>query len=199
MPFGGAPFRRAISFRETFFRKTCFRETCLDSLTLITGGVSSGKTAHACRSAAEHGKRVLYVATCEPFDAEMHAKIARHRAERPREWTTVERSQDVARALVPGYDAAVVDCLTLLLAQLLQQSADELAIAREVRGLAAVRPGYPIYVVSNEVGLGGVSPNAEARRFAELQGRANQQLARYADAVVCVISGLPMQLKGSSC
>ena len=169
------------------------------ALTLITGGGSSGKTTQACRLAAAHGERVLYVATCEPRDAGMHAKVARHRAERPASWTTREQSVRVADALDPGWDAAVVDCLTLLISQQLVAGVAEDEILKEVDALAAGSPGYPVYVVSNEVGLGVIPVNALARRFAELQGRANQRVAQAADRVVCMISGLPLTLKGDPC
>jgi len=164
-------------------------------LTLITGGASSGKTRYALRSAAEHGKRVLFVATCEPRDAAMRAKVERHRAERPEHWTTAERSRAVAGALIPGFDAAIVDCVTLLLSQLLVSESEPALAQREIDALCAARPGYPVYIVTNEVGLGGTQANALARRFAELQGRANQQLAAACDRVVCLVSGLPLQLK----
>jgi adenosylcobinamide kinase / adenosylcobinamide-phosphate guanylyltransferase len=164
-------------------------------LTLITGGASSGKSSYACRRAAEHGSRVLYVATCEPRDEEMRAKIERHRKERPATWTTVERAARVDGALRPGYDAAIIDCLTLLIAQQLVGGADEPAIYEEVCWIGAVRPGYPVYVVSNEVGQGVVPESPLARRFAVIQGRANQQLAAAADAVVCMIAGMPLVLK----
>jgi len=165
------------------------------ALTLISGGASSGKSRYALRSAAPHGKRVLFVATCEPRDPSMRAKVERHRAERPQEWITAERSSAVASALVPGYDAAIVDCVTLLLSQLLVSETDPALMQREIDALCAARPGYPVYIVTNEVGLGGTPANALARRFAELQGRANQQLAAAADRVVCMIAGLPLLLK----
>jgi adenosylcobinamide kinase/adenosylcobinamide-phosphate guanylyltransferase len=165
-------------------------------LTLITGGASSGKSSYALRAAAQHGPRVLFVATCEPRDAGMHEKVARHRAERPASWTTAERSAQVAAALVPGYDAAIVDCVTLLLSQQLVAGADEQAICAEIEQLGAARPGYPVYVVTNEVGLGVVPPSELGRRFAELQGRANQRLAARSECVVCLMAGIPLALKG---
>jgi len=168
-----------------------------DRLTLVTGGASSGKTAYACRAAAAHGEKVLYIATCEPRDAGLRAKVERHRASRPAHWTTLERSRDVAKGLGSGFDAAVVDCLTLLIAQQLVAGRDAAAILDEIAELGAARPGCPVYVVTNEVGLGGISPDALSRRFAELQGRANQALAEQADAVVFVVAGLPLSLKGS--
>jgi adenosylcobinamide kinase/adenosylcobinamide-phosphate guanylyltransferase len=167
-----------------------------DRLTLITGGASSGKTSHASRLAATHGERVLYIATCEPRDPGLMAKVERHRASRPAHWTTLERSRSVAKGLTSGFDAAIVDCLTLMIAQQLVGGSGEVEILGEIAELGAARPGYPVYVVTNEVGMGVVPAGQLSRAFAELQGRANQQLARRADTVLCMIAGLPLTLKG---
>lgn len=168
-------------------------------LTLITGGASSGKSRYACRRAAQSGARVLYVATCVAQDDAMRDKVKRHQAERPASWQTCERARSVAAALTPGYDAAVVDCLTLLISQMLVEERPEAEIFAEIEALAAVRPGYPVYVVTNEVGAGVIPANELARRFAVLQGRANQLVAERADAVVWMVSGLPVGVKGAGC
>jgi adenosylcobinamide kinase / adenosylcobinamide-phosphate guanylyltransferase len=168
-------------------------------LTLITGGASSGKSTYACRRAAESGARVLYVATCVAQDDAMRAKVKRHQDERPASWQTCERPRGIAAALDAGFDAAVVDCLTLLISQMLVEERPEAEILAEIEALAAARPGYPVYVVTNEVGAGVIPANELARRFAVLQGRANQLVAARADAVVWMVSGLPLALKGVAC
>ena len=57
----------------------------------------------------------------------MRDRIARHRAERPREWLTVEEPLDVVGDLpslvVPQLDLIVVDCLTVWVANLLDAGA----------------------------------------------------------------------------
>jgi adenosylcobinamide kinase/adenosylcobinamide-phosphate guanylyltransferase len=165
-------------------------------LTLVTGGASSGKSRFACLSASRCGSRVLYVATCEPRDAGLREKVARHRAERPAHWTTAERSAHVAEALCGDYDAGIVDCVTLLISQQLVAGHEDEAILAEIDALARARAEYPVYVVTNEVGQGVIPPNALARRFIELQGRANQCVAERADTVVWMVSGIPVTVKG---
>ena len=60
------------------------------SVTLILGGVRSGKSRFA-QQLAERAERVAFIATAERRDdAEMLAKIERHRSERPGHWNTVE-------------------------------------------------------------------------------------------------------------
>lgn len=163
-------------------------------LVLVTGGVKSGKSAYACRRAEALGDRVLFVATCDPDDRSMRERVARHRAERPAHWTTRESARGVAGALGPGHDAAVVDCLTLLVGQLLGRGAGEDDVLAEVAALAD--PPCPTFVVTNEVGS-GVHPVGElALRFVDVLGRANQLAAARADEVVLLVSGLPLALKG---
>ena len=61
------------------------------ALTVLTGGVRSGKSAAAAAAAASTGAPVVFVATAEPGDDDMAGRIERHRAERPAGWTTGPR------------------------------------------------------------------------------------------------------------
>jgi len=184
----------------------------MGQVTLITGGASSGKSSHALRLAAEFGPRILFIATCVPRDAEMQAKVARHQGERPAAWTTVEATRRLADLFAarsdgdhfhgdpfPGdsFHGAIVDCLTLLISQLLIEDAPDAEILLEVRSTcqAAKEAAYPVVVVTNEVGLGLVPEHPLGRRFRDLQGRANQLAASLADEVVLVVSGIPMRIK----
>ena len=71
----------------------------MKKLTLVLGGARSGKSAYAERLALEAGQPVLFVATAEPGDEEMAARIARHRVERPDSWTTLEAPLEVGKAI----------------------------------------------------------------------------------------------------
>jgi adenosylcobinamide kinase/adenosylcobinamide-phosphate guanylyltransferase len=166
-------------------------------LTLITGGAASGKSTHALERAAQCGTHVLFIATCLPRDDEMRTKVERHRQQRPRSWTTVEASRNLAAALAPGFDAAVVDCLTLLVSQLLIDEFADADILAEVDRLcrAARAADYPVVLVTNEVGQGIVPEHALARRFREIAGRANQLAAAEADEVELLVCGIPVRIK----
>ena len=52
--------------------------------------------------------------------------------------------------------------------------------------------------VTNEIGSGGVSPNAVQRRFTDLEGWMNQYVARRADKVILMVSGIPVTIKAPS-
>jgi adenosyl cobinamide kinase/adenosyl cobinamide phosphate guanylyltransferase len=173
-------------------------------LTLLTGGAASGKSTHAVRLASDFGPRVLFIATCEARDDEMRAKVARHRAERPDSWTTIETQRNVAASLGAGFDGAVIDCLTLLVSQLLVEDSDmggraDSDIFAEVDELcrAAKRADYPVVIVTNEVGLGLVPDTPLGRRFREVAGRANRIAAELADRVEFLVCGIPWSIKNA--
>jgi adenosyl cobinamide kinase/adenosyl cobinamide phosphate guanylyltransferase len=169
------------------------------ALTVLLGGARSGKSALAVRLAAESGRPVVYVATGEAGDEEMAERIARHRAERPVSWTTVEEPLDVEgplRGAAPEA-AVVVDCLTLWTANALGagQSAEQIeAAAAQAAALASARPG-PTLVVSNEVGMGIVPESPLARGYRDLLGRVNALFAAEADRACLVVAGRMLELQ----
>jgi adenosylcobinamide kinase/adenosylcobinamide-phosphate guanylyltransferase len=170
----------------------------LQNLTLALGGAASGKSAFAERLVEAASSSRLYIATAEIRDAEMGAKVARHRARRGAGWRTLEAPRDLAAALAaadPG-EAVLIDCATLWLTNLMLADAD--LGTEEDRLLAALAAcPAPVAVVSNELGLGLVPETPLGRRFREAQGALNQRLAAQAGRVVFVAAGLPLVLKGA--
>lgn len=184
---------------------------------LLTGGARSGKSTLAERLIREHGERVLYIATAVVTDDEMAERIARHRQQRPDSWDTYEGSTDlgqVIRTRGGQYDAILLECITTLVTNLMfagfepddpDALPDFVEVQRQIdQQIDALIAGCqacpaPVYVVTNEVGLGIVPDNALARQFRDIAGRVNQRLAAAAEQVYLVVSGLPLCLKGGSC
>jgi adenosylcobinamide kinase/adenosylcobinamide-phosphate guanylyltransferase len=169
---------------------------------LVLGGARSGKSRFAVASQPAQG-RVTFVATAEARDGNMAARIARHRAERPRAWTTVEEPVDlVARlaGLAGDTDAVVVDCLTVWTANRMLRGDDEQTILAEVDALTALlaRRPWALTVVSNEVGEGVHPETSEGLRFRDLLGLVNQRIAAAADRVVLMVAGIPLEVKAPS-
>mgnify|MGYP001818291762 CR=1 FL=1 len=187
-------------------------------LTLVLGGARSGKSSYAERLAARMGDRVLYLATAQAGDEEMQARIQKHQASRPTSWRTVDAPTGVGPAVravleAEEVDVVLVDCLTLLVTNCILQhlpdppsdedldQLDETTAQKRVtveldKLMQAFRAGdIPWIVVSNEVGLGLVPPYHLGRVFRDLQGWANQRMAKAADHVYYMIAGLPMDLK----
>lgn len=171
-------------------------------LTLILGGARSGKSTYALRLAAYYPE-VLFLATAEPRDGEMAAKIDRHRAERPAHWRTLEAPLGLAAALSATAPAPLVllDCATLWVSNLLLAAGASWPAAEA--DLAALLAWHrasqaDLIVVSNEVGWGIVPADELTRTYREWLGWFNQRLAAAADRVYLLVAGLPLELKGLS-
>jgi adenosylcobinamide kinase/adenosylcobinamide-phosphate guanylyltransferase len=183
------------------------------SLILITGGARAGKSTFAVQLAQKLGgdREVCYLATAEPGDDEMRARIAAHRAARPAGWHTLEVPRGVGavlRGLTPPARPSVVllDCLTMLVSNVLLAQPDGAtavedawpAVEAEVNDLLsfAAQPGVTTIVVTNEVGLGIVPAHRVARVYRDLLGQANQRMASASAFVYLLVSGIPLEIKG---
>jgi adenosylcobinamide kinase/adenosylcobinamide-phosphate guanylyltransferase len=183
-------------------------------ITLVTGGARSGKSAQAEALAAAAGPPVVYLATMEPRDAELAARIAQHRARRPAAWRTVEEPLDAAAALSRIDSAATVllDCLSLWVSNLFFAAGlpDEAAppVAWDalidrclgaVDALLAAQTGRAgaLIAVTNEVGLGIVPGDRLSRYYRDALGLANQRVARAAGRVILMVSGRALELPAS--
>ena len=163
------------------------------TLVVLVGGARAGKSALAADLARRWEGQVAYVATAEAGDEEMRSRIERHRAERPAEWTTVEEPLRLREALAGLDDGAlaVVDCLTLWVANLLERGDSEEEIVEEADGVAAAARARaaPVVVVTNEVGLGIVPATPSGRAYRDLLGRVNSTFVGQADRAAFVVAG----------
>jgi len=173
------------------------------AITLVLGGVRSGKSRYA-QTLAAGVSPVAFVATARRSDSdeEMQRKIARHRADRPQEWRTIEEPLDLASVLAeqgPSYRILVVDCLTLYAANLLDaEHGDLISIEERLRRFYEALRSAPcsVALVSNEVGSGIVPAFPAGRKYRDLLGEINQRVASAADNVLFMVAGLPLALKG---
>ena len=163
-------------------------------VSLVLGGARSGKSRFAEGLLAGQGARV-YLATAEVGDAEMAARIERHRENRGAGWQVVEAPLDIVPAIAAaGKDSLLLDCLTLWLSNLMAAGRDVEKATEELCG-ALGKTRAPVVLVSNEVGLGIVPDNTLAREFRDHAGRLNQRVAVAADRVYFIAAGLPLILK----
>jgi adenosyl cobinamide kinase/adenosyl cobinamide phosphate guanylyltransferase len=153
------------------------------TLVVLVGGARSGKSTLAVERAKAEGAPVTFIATGEAGDEEMAERIARHKAERPPGWTTIEEPLDLAAALasVSDTDTVIVDCLSLWVAN----GGDG--------AVPAARDGLTI-AVTNEVGLGIVPDNALARAYRDSLGRVNAAWVDAADEAYFVVAGRTLRL-----
>jgi adenosylcobinamide kinase / adenosylcobinamide-phosphate guanylyltransferase len=175
-------------------------------LTLITGGARSGKSTFAQSLCAASG-RVIYVATATCSDDEMRERIQRHKQVRPPTWFTIEEPIAIARvAKEHAADSAVVliDCLTLWISNVMFElrgqdpAAVEQIVSKEAVQLIEAAKHGSIIAVTNEVGSGVVPEDSVGRRFRDLQGFINQQIASAAGAVYLLVSGIALCIKSTN-
>ena len=175
----------------------------MGSITLITGGARSGKSAHALERAEKwRGKRRFFVATAEALDAEMTERIARHRRDRASDFTTVEEPVNltgVLDVLSTRADLVILDCLTLWMSNLMrvypEGSAESFLMDAGALARAMAAAPFATIVVTDEVGYGIVPDNPVARRFRDLLGWTNQTVAKAASEVILMVSGYPVRVK----
>ncbi len=174
----------------------------MGTLTLVTGGARSGKTAVAEGLADSPGGRtVCYVATAEARDDEMRDRIERHREDRPDGWETIEEPRNLPGAVVSAggrFDSIIVDCLTIWISNRLEDGASAEKIVEDVCSAAdaGLEASADVVFVTNEVGSGIVPANELSRRFRDVAGLVNQAVAARADRVVLCVSGVPVVIKG---
>ena len=176
-------------------------------ITLILGGARSGKSSYAQSLAEESGKTVAFIATAQALDEEMSARIQKHRAERSVDWETLEIPVGIAsHAQQIRSDVVILDCVTLLVSNLLMQFVKDdlvderpfmLAVQKEIDELLLVvrEQKRSWIIVSNELGLGLVPPYQMGRVYRDGLGWANQRLAREADKVIFMVAGIPTVIK----
>jgi adenosylcobinamide kinase/adenosylcobinamide-phosphate guanylyltransferase len=181
----------------------------MGKLTLVLGGARSGKSTYAEKLAKQWEGTVVYVATAEPGDDEMVERIEKHKSQRPAEWQTLEIPFGVGQGVQESAlqaDVFLLDCVTLLISNLILQVMEDIdqppeegvltAVDAEIDALISAIQGMDAHwiVVSNEVGLGLVPPYPLGRVYRDAIGRANQRLSRVADEAFFLVAGMALPL-----
>ncbi|MGI9594635.1 MAG: bifunctional adenosylcobinamide kinase/adenosylcobinamide-phosphate guanylyltransferase [Acidimicrobiales bacterium] len=168
-------------------------------LTLLVGGARSGKSDLAVGLGTAWGGPVVFAATGEPIDDDMAARIDRHKLDRPDGWATVERPRlngaDVEQIAADAL--LIVDCLTVLVSNLMLAEQPVEAHAEVLAQALADRPG-PTIVVSNEVGMGVHPETALGRSYRDQLGRVNRIVAERAQTALLIVAGRAIPLESVS-
>jgi adenosylcobinamide kinase / adenosylcobinamide-phosphate guanylyltransferase len=168
---------------------------------LVTGGVKSGKSAWALARGERLGERRVFVATATALDEEMRAKISAHQEERGARWQTREEPRNLPEAIEAAAaeaDVVLVDCITLWVSNLLTLYAltpAEIVCEREKLCAALEAARAHILLVTNEVGLGIMPADSLSRRYQNLLGEVNRDIARWAGGVYVMVAGIAQRLK----
>lgn len=165
-------------------------------VTLITGGVKSGKSRLGSQLLEQHTDSPCIVATARRTDSEMSQRIDQHQRDRGAHWRCVEAPLAIAQALRSHAGPVLIDCLGVWLTNLLIEKPDEVPSYQQELLTALQARTSPTVVVSNECGLGVIGADALTRCFVDALGLYNQRLANLADQVILTAAGQALWLKG---
>jgi adenosylcobinamide kinase / adenosylcobinamide-phosphate guanylyltransferase len=165
---------------------------------LVTGGERSGKSNYAQNLALELSEMPLYVATARKWDDDFQKRIDRHQNERDERWINIEKEKYLSEIDFSG-KVAIIDCVTLWLTNFFVDTKNEVSLSLEQAKIEfdsiSKQENTTIIIVTNEIGMGVHADTHIGRKFTELQGWMNQYLAKSADTVVLMISGIPVKIK----
>lgn len=169
----------------------------MKKIIMITGGQRSGKSSYAQKLALSLSDNPVYLATSAVWDEEHRQRIERHKRDRGSEWTNIEELTELQNINIEG-KVVVIDCVTLWSTNFFNNTngdvqASLLSIIERFDKF--VQQDATFIFVTNEIGLGGISANDLQRRFTDLIGWVNQHIARQADEMVVMVSGVPVYIK----
>lgn len=163
----------------------------------VTGGQRSGKSSYAQGLAEKLSANPLYLATARHWDEDFEKRIRRHQADRGDKWTTLEEEIHLSRHNL-AEKTVLMDCVTLWLTNIFHDNHYQLDTTLEKAKTewdAFIRQDFTLIVVSNEIGMSLHAPDEVSRHFTDLQGWMNQHIAKLADEVIFMVSGIPMKIK----
>lgn len=169
----------------------------MKKIILITGGQRSGKSQYAQEMALSLSTHPVYLATSRVWDEEHRKRIERHQAERGTEWTNIEEEKSLSKHDLTGR-IVLVDCVTLWATNFffdLQSDTEQALEELKAEFDAFTKQDATFIFVTNEIGMGEMSPNDIQRKFADLQGWLNQYIAAKADEAYLMVSGIAVKIK----
>ena len=195
------------------------------AIIFVTGGAKSGKSKFAeelILSLNDGKQENVYLATSLVFDEEMQEKVRLHKERRKNDWGTVETYKNFENSLNKYFPKTeneiknnmLVDCLTNMITNIIFEEKDvdwdnfdkksyvkiveklNKNVENTVNELLNITSQFEnTIIVSNELGLGLVPSYPLGRYFREIAGKMNQAVAKRADEVYFVVSGIPMKIK----
>ncbi|MFC2061268.1 bifunctional adenosylcobinamide kinase/adenosylcobinamide-phosphate guanylyltransferase [Elusimicrobiota bacterium] len=174
-------------------------------ITLITGGIKSGKSDFALFLAEQRnsGQNFYFLATAVPIDQELKDRIEKHRKNRKDTWNTVEEPLKLAEAVknIPHNSTVLLDCITLWIGNMMTENSDFIdskIVEKEIDGVVTEvrQKEIDLYIVTNEVGSGIIPENQISRVYLDTIGKTNKKLACSADEVYLMTSGVDLKIKG---
>ena len=163
----------------------------------ITGGERSGKSRYAQELAIKLTAMPIYLATSRKWDKDFEKRVQKHKDDRDERWTNIEEEKYLSKVDLIHH-VAVIDCVTLWLTNFyvdtkynVEESLEQ--AKEEFEKLARI--DCTLIIISNEIGMGVHAETEIGRKFVELQGWMNQHIAKRANKVVLMVSGIRVNIK----
>ncbi len=184
-------------------------------LTFISGGVRSGKSAYAeslLTAGDDCNRRLIYIASGVPTDAEMKTRIEKHQQDRADfNWQTIEQPMNLSEVLpfIQQGDYILWDCMTTWLANELYEGWEtgmpcihqpncmekkELALLDSIQQILGKATHF--IIVSNEVLHDLPSKYDETEIYRKWLGLLHQKVVGMADIAIEMEGGIPIYWKG---
>lgn len=164
---------------------------------LVTGGQRSGKSEFSEKLALENSETPVYLATAHVIDDEFRERVRIHQQRRGSNWSTIEEEINLSSHDMTG-KTVLIDCVTMWVTNVFFNNGEDVSVSLNILKDEFDRftSHDAVYIfVSNEIGSGGVSPNAMTRKFTDIQGWFNQHIAAHADEVYLTVAGIPLKIK----
>ncbi|MBF04560.1 MAG: adenosylcobinamide kinase/adenosylcobinamide phosphate guanyltransferase [Flavobacterium sp.] len=165
---------------------------------LITGGERSGKSGYGQNLALSLSENPMYVATARNWDGDFQKRIDRHQKDRDEHWINIEKEKHLSE-IDFSEKVALIDCVTLWLTNFFVDTKNDveacLELAKKEIEHILKQKDITVIIITNEIGMGVHAATHIGRKFTELQGWMNQYLAKKADKVVLMVSGIPVPIK----
>jgi len=163
----------------------------------ITGGQRSGKSSFAQNEALKLSPSPVYLATSRIWDDDFKKRVDRHKIDRSENWINIEEEKEISKYDFSG-KVVVLDCITLWLTNYFSDynyDVDTSLNEAKKEWNKFIQKDFTVFVISNEIGMGIHGETEGARKFTDLQGWMNQYIAKQANEVILMISGIPVTIK----
>lgn len=169
----------------------------MNKIIYISGGARSGKSRYAMELAEKLSANPVYLATARIWDEDFKERVDRHKSDRGKHWQNIEKEKHLSELKFNG-ETVLLDCITLWLTNIFHDNKYNVeASLQEAKTEwdTFIKNKFNLIVVSNELGMGVHPEHENSRKFVDLQGWMNQYIAKSADEVFFMVSGIPQQLK----
>jgi len=169
----------------------------MGKIIFITGGQRSGKSSYAMQKALELSENPVYLATARIWDEDFKNRVQKHKTDRSNNWINIEEEKEISKLTLNG-KVVVLDCITLWLTNYFTDNHFDLDKSLEQAKKEwdkFIKNNFTLIVISNEIGMSLHADTEAGRKFTDLQGWMNQYIAKSADEVILMVSGIAVKIK----